>query len=66
MDTCIELLSDTHVFLMPIRTTLGSLYVKAEKFKEAEMELQAAHAIWQDNQSDENQGVEQILFPLGE
>jgi hypothetical protein len=66
MDTCIELLSDTHVFIMPIRTTLGSLYVKAENFKEAEMELQAAHAIWQDNQSDENQGVEQILFPLGE
>jgi hypothetical protein len=65
MDTCIELLSKTHVFLMPIRTTLGSLYVKAERFQEAEIELQSAHAMWQANQSDENQGVEQILFPLG-
>jgi hypothetical protein len=66
MDTCVELLSEIHVFNIPIRTTLGSLYVKAENFEEAEMELQAAHSIWRDNQSDENQGVEQILFPLGD
>ena len=65
MDTCIELLSDAHVFLMPIRTTLGSLYIKAEQFDVAEIELQAAHAVWLGNQSDENQGVELILFPLG-
>lgn len=66
MDTCIELLSNTHVFLVPIRTTLGSLYIKAEQFQDAENELQAARAIWQANQSDEHRGVEQILFPLGE
>jgi hypothetical protein len=65
MTTCMELLSDVHVFLMPIRTTLGSLHIKAEQFDVAEIELQAAYAVWLDNQSDENQGVELILFPLG-
>jgi hypothetical protein len=66
MDTCIELLSETHVFIMPIRTTLGSLYIKAELFELAEIHLQAAYLIWLDHQSDENQGLEQILFPLGD
>ena len=65
MDKCIELLSDAHVFLMPIRTTLGNLYIKAEKFDVAEAELHAAYDIWFENQSDENQGVDLILFPLG-
>jgi len=65
MESCVELLSDTHVFIMPIRATQGTLYIKAEQFELAEIELRAAHAIWLDNQSGENQGVEQILFPLG-
>jgi hypothetical protein len=62
---CIELLSDAHVFLMPIRTTLGTLYIKAEQFDKAEAELHAAYDIWFENQADENQGVDLILFPLG-
>ena len=65
MESCIELLTDTHVFIMPIRATLGALYIKAEQFQLAETELRAALSTWLDNQSDENQGVEQILFPLG-
>jgi hypothetical protein len=65
MCKCIELLSDAHVFLMPIRTTLGTLYIKAEQFDMAEAELHAAYDIWFENQADENQGVDLILFPLG-
>lgn len=66
METCIELLSDSHVFLMPVRTTLGSLYIKAGQFEAAEVNLQAAFNTWLENQSQENEGIEQILFPLGE
>ena len=65
METCIELLSDSHVFLMPVRTTLGSLYIKAGQFEAAEINLQAAFNTWLENQSQENEGIEQILFPLG-
>ena len=63
---CIELLSDAHILLMPICTTVGSLYIKSEQFDVAEIELEAAYDIWVAHQSDENQGVDIILFPLGE
>jgi hypothetical protein len=63
---CIGLLSDAHILLMPICTTIGSLYIKSEQFDAAEIELEAAYALWVANQSDENQGVDIILFPLGE